>query len=173
LAFHKIELKKFVPGSTVSDIDFFYKKVCSIEESYDLENKDKIDCGFIGQEARDKAMLSERGYSRMRRLLMRLQRVILPSIYYCNKAKNMMDIFYTVHKNIHGSYISPSEKFDFVLTKIYNKLDKKIQNDTFEIFLCGDGMQLTKTHTNTLNFAFKVINENESTALYTLGNFYE
>jgi len=170
LTFHKIELKKLVPGSTVTNMDLFYKSVCSIKYDYDFENQEKIDHGFIGQELRDNGTISEKAYCRMRRLLMRLQKIVLPSLYYCNKAKSIMDIFYTVHKNKYGSYISPAEKFDFVLKKIYNKLDKKIKNDTFEIFLSGDGMQLTRTHTNTLNFTFKVLNENDSSALYTLGN---
>jgi hypothetical protein len=169
LEFHKIELKKLTSGSTVTNFESFYNSVCSIKYTYGLENLEKIDHGFIGQEVKDISMLSEKAYSRMRRSLMR-QKIVLPSLYYCNKAKSIMDIFYTVHKNKYGSYISPAEKFDFVLRKIYNKLEKKIKNDTFEIFLSGDGMQLTRTHTNTLNFTFKVINENDSTALYTLGN---
>jgi len=153
LEFHKIELKKFTSGSTVTNFESFYN-VCSIKYTYGLENLEKIDHGFIGQEMKDISMLSDKAYSRMRSTLMR-QKIVLPSLYYCNKAKSFMDIFYTVHKNKYDSYISPAEKFDFVLRKIYNKLDKKIKNDTFEIFLSGDAMQLTRRHTNTLNFTLK------------------
>ena len=49
---------------------------------------------------------------------------------------------------------------------------KNIANDTFEIMLSGDGLQITRTKTNTVNLTFNVINakDTSTSGLYTLSN---
>ena len=73
-----------------------------------------------------------------------------------------------------GSYIDPFEKINFTIRKIYQKLNSVIENDTFNVHLSGDGMQLTKTKLNLINFTFKILNENNLSpnSIYTLGNFF-
>ena len=93
-------------------------------------------------------------------------------LYKINSFKSKMNKFYTILQNSMGYYVEPIEKLTYVLTKIYSKLEKNIQNNTFELFLSGDGMQLTRTMTNSVNFTFKVLNEMDPNALYILGNFF-
>ena len=83
-----------------------------------------------------------------------------------------MNKFYTILQNSMGYYVEPIEKLTYVLTKIYSKLEKNIQNNTFELFLSGDGMQLTRTMTNSVTFTFKVLYRMDPNALYVLGNFF-
>lgn len=80
-----------------------------------------------------------------------------------------------------GSYIKdPTSKIKFVCEKYLEKLGKlippeKVKDNTFKILLCGDGVNLTRTHLNILNFTFSLVNDEDLRlgGYYTLGkNFF-
>ena len=102
----------------------------------------------------------------------KLRNVKLPALWKLNSFKKKMDQFFTVLQNSMGYYVEPIEKITYVLTEVYNKLDKNIKENTFDLLISGDGMQLTRTLTNTVNFTLKVLNEkdlNQPLGIYTLG----
>ena len=132
LQFHRIELKKFVPGGEFN-LKSFYSAICSIEE--DFESGDDADRDFIAQEARDRANLSEMGYSLFRKTMNRIRNVNIPSLYASKKAKTLKDNFYTIYKNNFGYYVDPEQKLNYVLTKIYQKDNKKVKTTHSKYFL--------------------------------------
>ena len=96
LEFHKIELKKFIPGVEFN-LKSFYGRICSIQKDFDAAGDD--DMNFIAQEARDRANLSEAAYSRFRKAMNKIRNVNIPSLYGANKAKKLKDNFYTIPFN--------------------------------------------------------------------------
>ena len=165
LQIHKIELKKYTTGEPATSSKEF-KKVLTIQESFTAKEIPDYMC----QEARDTANMSERKYNKFRKVVNQLGGR-LASMYSSNLIKTQMSKFYTILPNALGFYVKPKEKVNFVLTKIFEKLGRMIANDTFDLLISGDGLQLTRTHTNTVNFTFKVLNEKDPSAIYTLGKF--
>ena len=144
------------------------RKKIVIQKEFIVHNE-----AFVAQKAKDEISMSEKKYISFRNNMKKL-RANLPSLYKMNSFKTKMNKFYTILQNSMGYYVEPIEKLTYVLTKIYSKLDGRIQNNTFELFLSGDGMQLTRTMTNSVNFTFKVLNEMDPNALYILGiSFFE
>ena len=164
LQIHKVELKKHEIGEPTISRNEFRKKLIIQDSFATIDIPD-----YVCQEATDTANMSERKYNKFRKIVNKLGGR-MASMYSKNLLKSQMDDFYTILPNSLGFYVKPIEKVNYVLTKIYQKLIKKINNHTFDLLISGDGFQLTRTHTNAVNFTFKVLNENDSTALYTLGN---
>ena len=166
LQIHNIELRKYTVGEQAISPNKF-KKVLTIRESFDaIAIPD-----YVCQEAKDSANMSERKYTKFRKII-NLLGGRMNSLYGNNKLRRQMEKFYTILPNSLGFYVKPREKVNYVLNKIYEKLNRNVVNDTFDLLISGDGLQLTRTHTNTVSFTFKVLNERDSAALYTLGNFY-
>ena len=168
LEINRIELKEYNSalrqGGETNDL----RKKIVIQKEFIVHNE-----AFVAQKAKDEISMSEKKYISFRNNMKKL-RANLPSLYKMNSFKTKMNKFYTILQNSMGYYVEPIEKLTYVLTKIYSKLDGRIQNNTFELFLSGDGMQLTRTMTNSVNFTFKVLNEMDPNALYILGiSFFE
>jgi hypothetical protein len=81
-----------------------------------------------------------------------------------------MNNFFSIKKNNYGCFVDCSSKIYFVLKKIYEELEKNIENNIFKIHLCGDGCSLTRTKFSIVNFCFKVLNQNndKSSGLFTM-----
>lgn len=166
LQFDEIKVKQFTFGEPSLSLKDF-KTVLKIQEkSAATEIPD-----YVCQEARDTANMSERKYIRFRNIVNRYGGR-LSSLHKSNLIKKQMNSFFTILPNALGFYVKPKQKINFVLGKIYAKLNGNILNDTFDLLISGDGLQLTRTHTNTVNFTFKVLNEKDASAIYTLGNFF-
>jgi len=170
LDFGHIELVEYLPTDsnlTHSEAALKIRRILKIHDNSTC----KEDADYICLEAKDKAFMSERGYLNFRKTIMKIKGVAVTSLYGIRKLQKRINNFYKTNMNTMGCYVEPKEKLQFVLTKVYHKLNKNIVNDTFEIMLSGDGLQLTRTKTNTITFTFNVINakDTSTSGLYTLG----
>ena len=171
LDFGRIELVEY--KSTESK-PLHSESAAKIRKILEINNERNMteDSDYISLKAKDAAYLSEKNYANFRRAIGKIRGVTVTSLYGLRKLQKVMNNFYKIAWNTMGRYVEPNEKLQFVLTKIYHKLNKNIVDDTFEILLCGDGLQLTRTLTITVTFTFNVINAKDTspTGLYTLGN---
>ena len=138
----------------------------------------------ICQTARDKASMSERSYKEFRNTIKPIAN--LATLAECNAYKKKLNIVWPIrslsddlneNETYQGAFIDePITKIKFVCQTFLEKLNaedkkKKIENNTFNLLLCGDGLQITKTHLNLLNFCFTLINDGDLShnGFYTLG----
>jgi len=145
------------------------------------------------QTAKEIALMSEKSYLKFRSIISPITK--LPSLKKCNAFKKRInqiwplnieetenpdpeDIYNPSESNRMGASIAePLEKIKFVCSKYLKKLTLQtpqgtVVNDTFKIMICGDGVQITKTHLNLLNICFSLLNDGDLShkGLYTLGN---
>jgi hypothetical protein len=174
----KKKLKDF--NLFLGSFDLTFRRIEIVERenketnNFNMEIKPKhlaTDETFITQMAKDAANMSEKGYINFRKEANKIQGMRLPPLNRLNTFKKKMNQFFKVHKNQYGAYVSPKDKIEFVLNKIYQNLKKTIVNDTFFLEFCGDGTLLTKTRLNILNFTFNVLNVKDLSfrGHYTLG----
>jgi hypothetical protein len=181
LGFESIEIKRMNPTK---------KFTLNISEG-DLPSNDKA---AICQKAREISLMSEKSYLKFRKIISPIAK--LPSLKKCNAFKKQInqiwplnteetenpdpeDIYNPSESNRMGASIAePLEKIKFVCSKYLNKLTSQtpkgvVVNDTFKIMICGDGIQITKTHLNLLNICFTLLNDGDLShkGLYTLGNY--
>jgi len=91
------------------------------------------------------------------------------------------DIYNPSESNRMGTSIAELlEKIRFICSKCVQKLasqtpQEMVVNNTFRIMICGDGVQITKTHLSLLNICFSLLNDGDLShkGLYTLGNFFK
>lgn len=123
--------------------------------------------------------MSERSYNTFRKALSPYINLI--SLKECNTHKERVNKIWSIRDNEMGSYVKePIEKIKFVCTKYLEKLIRsstnQVKDKTFNILLSGDGISLTKTHINILNFTFSLLNDGDLSlkGFYTLGkdNFF-
>ena len=118
----------------------------------------------------DSSNLSQRNYHTLRNSLSFTE---IPSLYKIKEFKKRLNKFFELKKNEYGSYVNAREKIEFVLKKVYKKLNKQIDNDTFSIKFSGDGTNITRTSVQLLNFTFTVLNDKDkcktSNGNYILG----
>ena len=180
LGFESIEIKRMNPTQKFA-----------LNISQDLPTLDKA---AICQTAKEIALMSEKSYLKFRSIISPITK--LPSLKKCNAFKKQInqiwplnteetenpdpeDIYNPSESNRMGASIAePLEKIKFVCSKYLNKLTSQtpkgvVVNDTFKIMICGDGIQITKTHLNLLNICFTLLNDGDLShkGLYTLGNY--
>ena len=147
------------------------------------------DAAAICQNARDVSLMSERSYVKFRQTISPIAH--LPTLRKCNAYKKQMnqvwplntdesdqvnpdDIYSPNESNKMGASIAePLKKIKFVCEKYLAK--KRTQNpaNDFRIMLCGDGVQITKTHLSLANFCFTLMNDGDLShkGFYTLGKY--
>ena len=146
----------------------------------------------ICQTARDIALMSEKSYLNFRKTISPITK--LPSLKKCNAFKKQInqiwplnieerenpdadDIYNPSESNRMGTSIAELlEKIRFICRKCVQKLasqtpQEMVVNNTFRIMICGDGVQITKTHLSLLNICFSLLNDGDLSykGLYTLG----
>jgi hypothetical protein len=136
----------------------------------------------ICQTARDNACMSERAYKDFRKTVKPLAN--LATLAECNAYKKKLNEVWATsavsddeNKSYIGTFIDdPVQKIKFVCRTYIERIRKhdpeqNVENNTFNLLLCGDSLQLTKTHLNLLNFCFSLINDGDLShnGLYTLG----
>jgi len=105
----------------------------------------------------------------------------LASLESCVLYKKKVDSFWSIKTNTRGSFIAePGDKISYICSKYIEQQDpaycaKNIVNNTFNILICGDSFQLTKTHTNVLNITFCLLNDGDLShnGFYILGRCSE
>ncbi len=134
------------------------------EEGFKLqisEKADDLNLAALCQKARDSANISEKSYKELRKKLLPLCRLV--NLSKCNKYKSQLNNIWPVDNNSMGSYIlDPVQKIKFVCNNFLNRLKSEqydLKINKFNILLCGDGIQLSKTHINVINFCFSLIDE--------------
>ena len=156
------------------------------------EDPTTVDKVAICQTARDVSLMSERAYLKFRETISPIAE--LPSLDKCNAFKKQINkiwplsvdetdepdtekIYNPSDSNKMGAFIGePILKIKFVCQKYLEKLKppETVENNTFKIMICGDGLQITKTHLNMLNFCFTLLNDGDLShkGFYTLGKYY-
>ena len=167
LGFNKIEISKQTVNNYMLDIE--------TNTTQETEQSKAAIC----QTAKDVALMSDKSYIKFRNTLSPFSK--LSSLEECNIYKKRVNKFWNISGNEMGSYIKdPASKIKFVCEKYLEKLSKltppeKVKDNTFKILLCGDGVNLTRTHLNILNFTFSLVNDEDLSlgGYYTLGkNFF-
>ena len=79
-----------------------------------------------------------------------------------------MNQIWPIQTNSKGSFISnPIEKIKFVCQRfIQINSSEAVKDMTFKLLLCGDGVQITKTHINLLNFTFALLNDGDMSLIF-------
>jgi hypothetical protein len=162
-------------------------------DDFDLnirQDTETVDKAALCQTARDLSLMSERAYLKFRETISPIAE--LPSLDKCNAFKKQINqiwpisvdeadvrdpekIYNPSDSNKMGAFIAePVEKIKFVCQKYLEKMKPPviIEDNTFKIMICGDGLQITKTHLNLLNFCFTLLNKGDLShkGFYTLGN---
>ena len=178
LGFEKIEIKRMKP------INKF---------ALDITEDITVNEAAICQMARDVALMSEQSYIKFRKRISPIAKLV--SLKKCNAFKKQInqiwplnieesenpdadDIYNPSESNRMGASIAePLEKIKFVCSKYLEKLASQtppemVVNNTFRLMICGDGVQITKTHLSLLNICFTLLNDGDLShkGLYTLGN---
>jgi hypothetical protein len=171
LCFSKIQVVSSKhKNSSNKDDDF----VLIIEEKIYVE---ELEAAAICQNARDKACMSNKAYNIFRETIRPIANIV--TLEMCLTYKNKVDNFWPIKGNSRGSFIAdPSAKISYICSKYIKQQDmpyqaKNINNNTFNILLCGDGFQLTKTNISIFNFAFCLLNDGDQShnGFYSLGIF--
>ena len=138
----------------------------NIEQSFPV-----VDKAALCQTARDAGLISEKSYEKLRKTIKPFAK--LSSIYKCREYKKKVNQIWPIQTNSKGSFISnPIEKIKFVCQRfIQINSSEAVKDMTFKLLLCGDGVQITKTHINLLNFTFALLNDGDMSlnGQYTLG----
>jgi hypothetical protein len=174
ICFDKISCKSVqyrVTTDEANDFEF------SIQEK--AKQEDIIDNSKICQNARDKACMSNKAYKIFRETIQPIAK--LASLESCVLYKKKVDSFWSIKTNTRGSFIAePGDKISYICSKYIEQQDpaycaKNIVNNTFNILICGDSFQLTKTHTNVLNITFCLLNDGDLShnGFYILGRCSE
>ena len=163
LNLHKIELKSL----TTDETDYKIKYINNTA----VKNKDNL--ALIVQRARDRSNMSGKNYIRLKKALTQIPYFKMPGLNKIDEIKIKMNKFFEIKINDFGAYVNVEEKIQFILSKIYLKLNKTIENDTFHLRFAGDGAMITKTRLTLMNFTFTVLNEKKysADANYLLGVF--
>lgn len=154
-----------------------YRKKIHIQSRFQRINMYEEEAIFLSVKAKQRINMSRVAYQRFVRTInqiptLRKADIKLHSWYKINCFYERLNIFFPIRHNRMGVYIEPLEKIQFVLKKIFQQLGGQIEESTFNIHLCGDGMCLTRTRVTIINFAFKVMNEpgkESNDKLYRLG----
>ena len=164
LAFNKIQI---------------YKHDINNEKDFDLEIESKEPAGIdkvaLCQTARDVSLMSEKAYNKFRKTINPIAKIV--SLAKCNAYKKKVNEFWAIGNNLYGSFIlEPLKKITDVCEKYIDKMGKKtppepVKDNTLNIQLCGDGVMITKTHLNILNFTFSLLNDIDLSlnGFYSLG----
>ena len=178
LGFEKIEIKRMNPTNKFA---------------LDITEDITVNKAAICQMARDVALMSEQSYIKFRKKISPIAKLV--SLKKCNAFKKQInqiwplnieesenpdadDIYNPSESNRMGASIAePLEKIKFVCSKYLEKLASQtppemVVNNTFRLMICGDGVQITKTHLSLLNICFTLLNDGDLShkGLYTLGN---
>ena len=171
LEFNKIELKEF-DDETPEDANNVKNLKSKLIVNRQFEVNDARSA-VISQKAKDLILMSEKHYKVFRFHVNQLPNVELPSLYQIRLQQEKINAKYTIHQNSLGFYVEPVEKIYFVLSQLLKEnIHIASRNNSFSLHLNGDGMRMSRTLINTLNFTFKVLEENNSgpTGQYLLGN---
>jgi hypothetical protein len=132
-----------------------FRKKFSIETAANL---DMNALSFSHQSAKDIASMSNINYLRLRKLLLKNKSCQLQSLKKLDFIKKKLNGVFTIKENSFGWFCDPFQKINFVLNSTKFKMpDKKIY-----IHLSGDGLVITRTRFNLVNFCFKILNETDS-----------
>lgn len=156
-------------------LSFSNVEITTIQDNYNLtiaKNRTIDKQAAICQTAKDLTLMSERSYNIFRKAL--LPNINLSSLLECNLYKQRVNKIWLIGDNDMGSYVKePVEKIKFVCSKYLEKLGKsnQVKDNTFNILLSGDGVSLTKTQINILNFTFSLLNDGDLSlrGFYILG----
>jgi len=127
-----------------------------------IEERKSIDTASLCQKVRDIASVSEKSYTRLRKTLLPITK--LASLKKCNMFKRKINEIWQLGYNSLRSYIkNPKIKIKSVCEQLIKRLKTEefynLTNNTFNILLYGDGIQISKTHINIVNFCFSLIDE--------------
>jgi len=169
LAIGKIELIKYQGEIKIEyeDSDLTCKKR---QEAYNLFRKhfkvrerstlSQDELSYYHNSAKETSTMSDLNYAKFRKhvALHQEKESRLQSINKIKQIRSIMNRYFEIHQNLYGWFNEPFEKIAFVIrnTKFRLPLDK---NFNFKIHLSGDGLNLTRTKFNLVNFCFKLINE--------------
>ena len=132
----------------------------------------ELELNAIFQNARDKACMSDRSYKTFRKAISPAAKIV--SLARCISYKKKVDAFWPIEINEKGAFIAePISKIKFVCAKYIERLEdpNTLKDKNFNILLSGDGLTLTKTHTNAFNFTFSLLNDGDMShnGFYILG----
>jgi hypothetical protein len=146
-------------------------------ERFDLRIEKNMTTNSVGicQAARDIAMISEASYNKFRSTIRPFSK--LPSMLKCRTHRKIIDQHWPVKEFVspmnsadwNGAFIEdPILKIKSVCKNFLKQ--NQPQQDTFKILLCGDSLIISKTRISLLNFCFSLLNDQNSTYKYILGN---
>lgn len=104
--------------------------------------------------AKDSCNISDFHYNLFRKIL----DLPISNLFQVIQFRRQLDAKFALNKNCHGFYVDPLKKIIFVL-KYYISSNNIKPGELIKIKLVGDGVNLSKKHTNLFNFAFTIIDE--------------
>jgi hypothetical protein len=152
LKIHKIILNR----NEVRMNDFEIEKSIKVFiESQNLTNEEKA---FKFLKAKDESNLSQKKYRIIRKAIMDIETCNIMGIKSIDPMKQRLNNFFRLENNEKGFYLNPIQKIIFVCRKF---LEKKPEYDRriFRIKLCCDGVALSSTKVNMLNFSFNLLDD--------------
>ena len=169
LEFNKIELKELDNDTPDANIVNNLKSKLIVNKQFEFNH---ATAAAITQKVKDLILMSEKHYKVFRFHMNQLTNVELPSLYQICLQQEKINTKFTLHQNSLEFYVEHIEKINFVLFQLLKENTQiASSNNSFSLHLNGDGMRISRTLINTLNFTFKVMEENNpgSTGQYILG----
>ena len=110
--------------------------------------------------AKDISKMSDQNYSNFRKIIALHQdkESRLQSLPKIKKIRQIMNKFFTISTNFYGWFNEPFEKIAYVVKNTKFPMPF-IKDFVLKIHLSGDGLNLTRTRFNLVNFCFKILNE--------------
>jgi len=173
----KKKLEQFNVFLNTYGLSFKQKEISNFDNQNDFalnitENLVQNNNAAICQTARDEALMSERAYNKFRKKIKPFAK--LASLTKCNHYKRLISSYWQIQNTSCGAFVSdPIQKIKFVCEKYLTCNPGALEDKCFNIFLCGDGFQLTRTHLNILNFSFRLLNDSDLSlnGCYVLGMY--
>jgi hypothetical protein len=124
-------------------------------------------------EIKDVCNISNENYRKMRKTLSKISPNKLAGLKRIYTLKVQLDNHFRVNTNEKGCYLEPEQKIKFVCKKFLSR-NPNFPSNVFKIKLSCDGITISKTKVQLLNFSFNLLDDQKNVLnvehTYILGN---
>ena len=112
-------------------------------------------------EIKDVCNISNENYRKMRKTLSKISPNKLSALKRIYSLKVQLDNHFRVNTNEKGCYIDPEQKIKFVCKKFLSR-NPNFPSNVFKIKLSCDGITISKTKVQLLNFSFNLLDDQKN-----------